>query len=129
MGTDGKTAWVIANRRPEILIGGRKLDAIRNAAIDGDVRWRDFFTSAECMGTVQYAGRTCYKVVMTPEVGSDKTRYYDTKTNYLLGEEYDMAAPRGTTPPRIVKTFEDYQSFGGIMLADPADRERRATRR
>lgn len=23
MGTDGKTAWVISNRRPEILIGGR----------------------------------------------------------------------------------------------------------
>jgi hypothetical protein len=116
MGTDGKTAWVISNRRPEILIGGRRLDAFRNAAIDGDVRWQEFFTSAECVGTTEFAGRTCYKLIMTQEIGSPKTRYYDTQTNYLLGEEYDMVVPRGKTPPRIVKTLGDYRPFGGVVL-------------
>jgi hypothetical protein len=115
-GTDGATAWAISNRRPEILIGGRKLDCLRNAAIDGDVRWRDFFDSAECVGMAEYAGRKCYKVIMTPKIGSDKTRYYDVGTNYLLWEEYAMTAPLGTTPPTLVKTFEDYRPFGKIVI-------------
>lgn len=53
---------------------------------------------------------------MTQEIGSPKTRYYDVETNYLLGEEYDMVAPLGKTPPRIVKTLGDYRPFGGIIL-------------
>ena len=114
-GTDGTNAWRISNQRPEVLIGSRKLDCLREAAIDRDARWRDFFKSVECVGTTDFAGRQCYKVIMVPLDGDPRTRYYDTDSYYLLGEESSPYIP-GAAPQTALQIYEDYRKYGNIML-------------
>lgn len=114
--TDGTVAWVINDMRPDVLLAGDREDVLRDAVIDHDVRWRDFYKSAECMGTVNFAGRQCHRVVMTPRSGEPRTRYYDPQTGLLAGEERVVTVP-GSGSQTQVLTCDNYRKFGGLLIA------------
>jgi hypothetical protein len=114
--TDGAVAWVINDMRPEVLLANDREDVLRDAVIDHDVRWREFYKSAECMGIVSFAGRQCHKVVMTPLSGEPRTRYYDPQTGFLVGEERVVTVP-GSGPQTQVLTCDNYRKFGGLLIA------------
>lgn len=114
-GTDGAVAWTTRNNRTDVLVGDSRADMLRYASMDGDVRWRDFFKSAEYMGTATFANKTCHKVVITPNEGKPRTRYYDCQTSYLVGEE-GMLYARDLPPQPYTKTYDGYASYGGVLM-------------
>lgn len=105
-GAEGNIAWTAIHTKPKLLTGEARMKVLCDAAIDHDIRWRDFFSSAECTGTEQFAGRQCNKIVMTPRDGDPIIRYYDVETGYLLGQEGAGQQIR----------LSDYRQHGGIML-------------
>lgn len=113
--TDGTVAWTISGPKPNVLVGDSRAFMLWQAAIDRDVRWRDFFRSAEYKGTVDFQGKTCHKVVMTPREGKPRTRYYDVQTDLLVAEE-SVAPFRNIEPVTIVKTFDNYRKYGDILI-------------
>ena len=68
---------------------------------------------AEVTETVD--GKSCYKVVLTPEQGEPETRYYDRESGLLLKTEITLELPMGTVPMEVYSS--DYREVDGIRIA------------
>ena len=89
-------------------------DAIREAQMHNDVRWRDNFKTAETVGVEAVDGKDCYKVVVTPKEGSPQTRYYDKQSNLLVKVTRTVKSPMGELTAETMLT--DYRKEGDIMM-------------
>lgn len=115
-GSDGKVAWSInAQQGARIKEGDERATAMRRDAIDGTVKWRDYYKKAELAGTEDVGGKACYKVVLTPNEGSAETRYYDKSTNLLLRVTMPVTTPDG--PVTIEINLSDYRDEDGMLVA------------
>jgi hypothetical protein len=114
-GFDGKVAWGLsAMQGPRIKQGEERTDAIREAQMHNDVRWRDTFKTAETVGVEAVDGKDCYKVVVTPKEGSPQTRYYDKQSNLLVKVTRTVKSPMGELTAETMLT--DYRKEGDIMM-------------
>jgi hypothetical protein len=68
------------------------------------------------MGTVDFAGRQCHKVIMKPRSGEPRTRYYDSQTGLLAGEERIVMAAAAGSQTQVL-TCDNYRKFGGLLIA------------
>jgi hypothetical protein len=113
-GSDGVVAWSKnAMMGPRLKEGEEKEIAFRSNAMDKEVKWREYYTSAETAGVETADGKTLYKVVMTPKVGSTETRYYDKETGLMVKMAMKQKTPMGEIPSETA--FSDYKSFDGIL--------------
>jgi hypothetical protein len=116
-GVSGDVAWENSSiTGAKLKTGGAKAAALRAAAFHADVKWRDHYTKAKCVGEEKVEGKDCYKVELTPKEGKVATRWFDKKTGLLV---------KGTT---LVETGKDedlktdvyvsgYKKVDGILVA------------
>ncbi len=114
-GTDGEVAWEAnAMTGPQIKKGAEKALMLRDAIFDGDVKWRDSYKSAECVGIEEVGEASCYKVVMTPNEGKPETRYYDKKTHLLVKKALTIDNQMGEIA--LAATVSDYREIDGLLI-------------
>ena len=112
-GSDGVVAWErSALKGPRLKSGEEKAVALRAAAIQHDLHWRDFFQKVECTGVEPIDGAICYRVVLTPKDGQPETRYYDKKTSLLVRTNMIMKTEMGEIPAEM--SVSDYRMVEGI---------------
>jgi hypothetical protein len=113
-GTDGQTVWQAAIGQTEILTGDQREMALRSVRLDAMAHWREQYTRVEGHGVVEFEGRKCYKVVLTPPTGPQETEYIGVGDNLPVGSENIVDIPKmGQAPVRQV--LEDYQLCGPIL--------------
>ena len=114
-GTDGKIAWEnSALQGARILTGDEGAAAMRKAASDAVTNWKKYYKSAELAGTDTVDGKTCYKVVMTPEKGPAETDCYDRETGYLVKTSATYDTPMGPVPSEML--MSDYRKQGDMTI-------------
>lgn len=114
-GTDGVVYWENSIMSgPRILEGDELTSALREAAIDRLTHWRDYYTSAELVGTDTIDGAVAYKVVMEPTEGETETSFFDRKTGLLVRVESTYKHEMGDLP--LIVTMGDYREVDGVMM-------------
>ena len=114
-GTDGQVVWEQSSLQgPRVKTGEERAVALREATFNGQVRWRELYTKAECAGKTTLDGRACFKIVLTPAEGKPLTEYYDVETNLLVRTDVIVKNPMGEIPSETL--FSDYRKVGGILV-------------
>ncbi len=114
-GTDGSVVWErSALKGPRLKSGEEKAVALRGAAMQHDVRWRDYFQKVEFTGVEPIDGHVCYRVALTPKEGQPETRYYDKKSNLLVRTNMILKTEMGEIPAEM--TVSDYRSVNGVLM-------------
>ena len=106
-GSDGKIAWIIQPSIGARLQEGNVLASILMINLfdgpDGpDARYKSMKTE----GIEQINGKDCYKVVKTPEIGTEVTVYYDKKSFRIVKKTI-------TSEERY---FKDYRKINNILF-------------
>jgi len=113
-GSNGEIAWAINGQMgARIKEGDERASSLRRDALNGELRWRDFYKSAELAGSEDVGGKPCHKVVMTPKDGPAETRYYDKSSGLLVRVVAPITTPQGSAT--LDMTLSDYKSDDGIM--------------
>jgi hypothetical protein len=114
-GSNGQVAWASnAMQGARIKEGDERAMALRNASLQGDAHWRDFYKKAELAGTEDVDGKPCYKVILTPNEGSQETRYYDKSSGLLVKALVPLVTQEG--PVTAEARLADYRDEGGLLL-------------
>ena len=114
-GSDGKMAWEVSPFSGTRLREGEELS---NTLIeymfhgpDGpDVPYKTMKTE----GIEQINGKDCYKVVKTPEKGTERIVYYDKKSFMIVKTSIDDISPTGTF--KLERYIEEYQKINNILF-------------
>lgn len=113
-GADGEVAWSLTPTRGAVLKQGTERDlALYGAVMNADLRWREFFPTAETVGAEDVGGRTCYKLILTGIDGGKHTRYYDKETGLLVKVVMELKTPQGQAPVELL--LYDYRPAGGLV--------------
>jgi len=94
--------------------GAEKADAIRDAAFNGPLHWRELYTKAETMGLEDVDGEPAYKIVLTPAEGKPQTAFFSKKTGFMIKRLATLTHPMGEIPMEM--TLSNYKDRGGIMM-------------
>jgi hypothetical protein len=114
-GTDGSVVWErSALKGPRLKSGEEKAVSLRGAAIQSDVRWRDYFQKAESTGVEPIDGHVCYRVVLTPKDGQPETRYYDKKSYLLVRTNMILKNEMGDIPAEMSVSY--YRKVDGVLM-------------
>lgn len=114
-GISGDVAWEMSLAAgPRIKEGNERTDALRDGIFDGYAKWREIYDQVEYAGSAEINGRSCHKVILSPESGNPRTLYFDQETNLLAKVEASVESQMGIIP---VESFpEDYMEVAGILL-------------
>ncbi len=116
-GTDGDLVWYVSGMTgPLVETGVARAAALGEAVFDREVRWREFYKKAECVGEEVIEGKSHYKVVLTPEAGEPETRYYDKESN-LLAKTKKTRLSSHVPPASVEITVGDYKWVDGLLIA------------
>ncbi len=114
-GSNGSVYWdVQPGSGASVDEGDEKTVSARRARFYKQLYWKEDFPTVETVGKVDLDGRSCYKVQLTPEVGSPITHYYDRKTG-LPAQTESVRDTDGETIT-IVDKLEDYREVDGVKL-------------
>jgi hypothetical protein len=113
-GVSGGVAWAMDGMQgPRVKDGDERAAAVRNAAMNKDSHWRDYYKKADLAGTEDVGGKACYKVVLTPNEGAAETRYFDKASGLLLKVVTPVTTPDGTATAENL--LSDYRDEGGVL--------------
>ena len=114
-GSNGDVAWSLsAVQGPRIKEGEEKTRSLDAARLHADVLWRDIYKKAETAGIESVDGKDCYKVVLTPKVGSPVTKWYDKESNLLVKMSLTAKSPMGEV--QSDSTLSDYRKEGDLLV-------------
>jgi outer membrane lipoprotein-sorting protein len=116
-GSDGDTYWEIAADGPKIFEGEEKAQKEREATFNALLHWKELYQKVECVGKEQVGDHSCYKVVLTPNLGKPETIYFDRKNGYPVRTDVVRkvkGVPSGELPIQIDQ--EDYKQIDGVWL-------------
>ena len=114
-GTDGRVAWEVSTFNGERILQGEEGDAFRSQALfNAEVRWRERFTKAECLGIEEVEGKPSYKVAFTPKVGKPVVEFYDVKTHLMTRQTSTTKTPMGEIKVNLYPG--DYRKVDGILI-------------
>jgi hypothetical protein len=114
-GTDGEVYWELSPMvGARILEGEEKAFRVREGRFNAPLYWRELYKKAECVGTDTVDDHPCYKIVMTPEIGSPQTVYYDRKSYLTLKVDMTVKGPMGEMPVEVL--IDDYKKIDGVMV-------------
>jgi zinc protease len=111
---DGVAWEKSAMRGARIKVGQERDDAIRDATFDRLVAWKKFNKRVECVGLETVEGKQCFKVVVTPTVGSAQTIYLDPESALIVKSESSIDAPEGKF--QVVSIPSDYRQVDDIKM-------------
>lgn len=114
-GSDGRMAWRVSSFSGTYLLEGEELsNTLIQNMFDGpdgpDVPYKSMKTE----GIEQINGKDCYKVVKTPEKGTERIVYYDKKSFMIVKTITDNITPQGTY--MVEAYFEEYQKIDNILF-------------
>jgi hypothetical protein len=110
-GYDGTVGWSSEPQNGLVELKGERLAAAkRQATLDLDLHWKDFFTKAELGGKDKVGDNECLVVKFIPAEGTPETHCYDSKT-FLLTKVL-MTADTQQGPAEIQVEFSDYKDIG-----------------
>jgi outer membrane lipoprotein-sorting protein len=113
-GSDGQVVWAINPMEgARIKLGDERATALRNAAIQVELKWQDFYKKVDLAGTEDINGKPCYKLSLTPNEGAVETRYYDKASNLLVKVIVPVTTPNG--PVTAEMGMSDYKEEDGIL--------------
>jgi hypothetical protein len=114
-GSDGKIAWVISPISGDRVLKGEEL---ANKLLDNSFNGADGYDTPYKMmkteGIEEINGKSCYKVVKTPERGSTRTTYYDKESFLIVKSVTDLITQQGTISAETY--YEDMQQVDGIFF-------------
>jgi hypothetical protein len=114
-GNDGKTVWELSSMTgPRIKTGDEAAAELRTSALDAHTNWKNYYKSAEVVGSEMVGDKNCWKVVMTPNQGEPETDWFDKTTGLLLRESATMDTPMGKIP--VEGDYSDYRKQGDLTL-------------
>ncbi len=99
---------------PRIKSGEEKDQALREAHFNTPIEWRNLYPQAIAVGTKTINGEDCYEVVLTPASGKPEHQFYSRRTGFLMRTSAVAASQMGDVDVEV--DFEDYKSFGGVLL-------------
>jgi zinc protease len=94
------------------LEGAEAQERQRRASLNPFASWKTDFEKAETVAEEKVAGKPCYKVVLTPAVGSPLSAWFDADSGLLLQEE--TTDPSGSP---VTIELGDYEETQGIRSA------------
>jgi len=95
-----------------ILDGDKKTAALRNAALNEFLDWKNWYDKAECVGVEDVDGTECYKVELTDKTGENSTLFFNKEDGLLV----QRIAP-GQQGGMDTITVSDYKDVGGVLFA------------
>jgi hypothetical protein len=111
-GFDGTTVWSVNPMEgPRVMEGEERDFNIRTATFNPEINWKQLYQSAECVGTEDVDGKTCYKVILTPPTGDPVTSYYDKDSKFLVRTNMKMKTAMGDMP--IETSYDDFKEVDG----------------
>ena len=121
-GPDGTVVWENSSMMgPQIKDDEERAFTLREAMFNAPLHWKKLYKSAECVAVEEVDGKSCYKVVMTPNEGQPETNYYDKSSHLLVRSEFNMKTMMGTMP--IIVLLADYKSVDGVLIAHKVTQE------
>ena len=114
-GADGKMAWMISPRGARLIEGNNLARYLREHSFDGFDGPDASYKTMKTEGIEQINGKGCYKVVKTPEKGTERTVYYD-KNNFMIVKDVSyFKNPQGENT-KVEICYEDYKKINGILF-------------
>ena len=114
-GSDGRMAWRVSSFSGTYLLEGEELsNTLIQNMFDGPDGSDIPYKSMKTEGIEQVNGKDCYKVVKTPEKGSERIVYYD-KESFMIEKTitYNIN-PQGTF--KLEAYPEEYQKINNILF-------------
>jgi hypothetical protein len=99
---------------PRIKQGDEKQQALREAAFNAPLHWRELYPKAKTTGIVKINGADCYELLLTPATGQPEHQFYAQKTGLLARTTTVAASQMGDVDVQVDVT--DYKSFGGVLM-------------
>ncbi len=112
-GFDGKVAWDNSMMTGTRIKEGEELASVkRDAHLFPDLHWKDQYKTAKLVGSDTVGEHDCWKLELTPEVGSKRTVWIDKEEHLTRKVQTTEASPMGKI--EAVATMSDYQEIDGL---------------
>jgi len=113
--TDGKTVWDYSTTAGDRVLDGEEKDAfLLEADFYKELRWKELYAKAECVGVEDVNGKPAYKIVLTPKTGKPTTEYYDKASHLRVKSAQSMTTPMGDIEIEEYQT--DYKEVSGVKI-------------
>ena len=110
-GYDGKIAWSSEPQNGLVELSGDQAAASRREAqLNGELRWKDLYKSADVIGKEKAGDRDCWAVKFTPAEGKPINRCYDAETFLVSKIVTSVVSPEG--PAEVFVLLSDYRDIG-----------------
>ncbi|HOK54587.1 MAG TPA: hypothetical protein PLP86_11440 [Armatimonadota bacterium] len=128
IGFDGKTGWSSDTMSGLRTLTGPELEMLKKQAqVNADLNWREYYKNLELVGTKEINGRSAYEVQFTPKdiksadgktetpgLSKPVTQYYDKETFMLLRMDMTMESPQGTQSVQVYPS--DWRVVDGVKV-------------
>jgi len=114
-GSNGKMAWDVNSLETRLFEGDALANVLMRDIFDGPDGTDARYKSMKTEGIEQINGKDCYKVVKTPEEGTERIVYYDKKSFMIVTTiEYFKGPPLGNN--KFETYIEEYQKINNILF-------------
>ena len=115
-GFDGKVAW---EQDPMTglheLEGVEKARAVREAAFNAELKWRELYKEVRAVGLETVEGRSCVRIeLIPPEGGKPDIEWYDLETKLLVKAESTTEGDQGTMTVKMYPL--EWKEYGGVKM-------------
>ena len=115
---DGAGGQEIYSFAPTDKYTGKRLDDVKLSSLFyGSLDWKTLFKKVEVLRTAKVGDDECYVVEFTPNVGSNYTEYYSTRTFLLRKREGIISSSTSEQKVPYTVTFDDYRDVDGVKVA------------
>jgi len=115
-GSNGEVAWgMSAMQGPRLKEGDEKAESLLQGKFNSELNWRDIFKSVETVAVETVDGKECYKLVLTPKVGTPITKWFDKDSGLLMKMSMTSKTPMGEV--QAESAYADYRKEGDVLVA------------
>lgn len=112
-GVTGDVAWELSSTDgARVLTGAERAEALREAAFNADLKWKELYPKVELAGVFEFGGTPAYKVVLTPSDGDPDIRYIATDTLLPVGTQSTSINESGKSSSEVL--MSDWREVDGI---------------
>ena len=98
---------------PRILDGAEKSEALKDATLDPEYRWRSLYSKAEVTGEENIGGEDCYRVALIPIGDDPETWFFSKKSGLVVKMNAVTSTQQGDIP--VETTYSNYKQMGGVL--------------
>lgn len=121
-GSDGTTVWSMSDTTgSRILTGAERERMLRDSDLLKELNWKQYYKSAETIGTEDVDGKTAYTVKMVDNTDIAETRFYDKESGLLVRQTGIVKNQMGEMKTDM--HMRDFKTMGGILMAGTVEVE------